>query len=202
MFTGIIDHSALILQCEHFDNHMRVAIQSEYTDLIPGESIAVNGCCLTVVSPTENIFYCDISSETMACTTASEWIVGSHLNLERAMRLHDRFGGHIVLGHVDDLATVVAISHEGDFTALKFQVANPENLSLLVHKGSVCVNGVSLTINAVTDTGFECMLIPFTLRKTNLQFLEVHSRVNIEYDYIARIVQRLGEPHANAIFKR
>lgn len=202
MFTGIIDHTARVVHCEQFDHHMRIAIESQYTDLIEGESIAVNGCCLTVVSPKDSIFYCDISSETMACTTASECCVGSLVNLERAMQLNDRFGGHIVLGHVDDIAQVETISQQGDFTAIKFRVSHQHNLVFLVHKGSVCVNGVSLTINAVHDSGFECMLIPLTLSKTNLHRLNVHSRVNIEYDYIARILQRLGEPHVNGIFKR
>ena len=190
MFTGIIDHKATIAAVEKNDSHMQLTITHAFGPLALGESIAVDGVCLTVTQFDENTFQCQLSSETVRRTTAANYQVGQSVNCERAMQAKDRFGGHIVTGHVDKTLHVRAIEAEGDFIVYRFGGVEKSDLGLLTAKGSVAINGVSLTINTVDADGFSVMLIPHTLLITNLSGLIVNAIINVEYDYIAKLVQR------------
>jgi len=155
-----------------------------------GASVAVNGACLTVVKKDKNSFRVDVSPETLARTSLGQIRTGSRVNLEQPMRLQDRLGGHLVTGHVDGLATVASIEKKSDFT--RFDFALPKDLaSLMVEKGSVAVDGISLTVNECSRQRFSVMIIPFTLTHTNLRARRLGDKVNIETDLIGKYVQRL-----------
>ena len=162
-----------------------------------GESIAVEGVCLTVDRFDDAGFEVDASSETLAKTTVGALKPGASVNLERALRLADRLGGHLVSGHVDGVGTVRAREKSGD--AIRFGVDVPADLMRFVaQKGSLTVSGVSLTVNALTATGCELMLIPHTLARTTLEALQPGAAVNLEIDLLARYVARLLEAGAAA----
>jgi len=152
-----------------------------------GASVAVNGACLTVVKKLKNAFTVDVSPETLACTDLGALEPGSLVNLEQPMRLNERLGGHLVTGHVDGVGTVAAIEKQGEFTIFTFRVAN-ELGRLLVSKGSVAVDGISLTVNQCRRQHFAVAIIPFTLQHTNLQGRRVGDKVNIETDLIGKYV--------------
>jgi len=157
-------------------------------DVAVGDSIAVDGVCLTVVARKARTFEADVSQETLACTAG--FAAGDRVNLEKAMRLADRLGGHLVSGHVDGLGTVARIAAAG--ANRRLAVAVPKALARYVaRKGSVAVNGVSLTVNAVKGPVFEVNLIPHTLTTSNLGALRVGDKVNVEVDMLARYVERL-----------
>lgn len=194
MYTGIIDHCGTITNIIPDNNSLRVVIACDFENLIVGESIAVDGICLTVIEPQQASFQCDVSPETMRLTTAKQWHTGSKVNLERSLSVNDRLGGHFVMGHVDKTLTVSEIELEQEFVAMTLSGLLSEELAYIIKKGSVCINGISLTINNVFDDGLQVMLIPHTLQRTNLQYLTVGDEVNLEYDYLARIiVNRLTE---------
>jgi riboflavin synthase len=190
MFTGYIHHTGKILQIDALPHGKRFLIACNYTDLEQGESIAVNGACLTAVNCTPHQFYCDVSPETLAITTADHLKPGDAVNLERSLRANDRLHGHFVMGHVDQVCVVAAKKRFTDYTEYTFDHFAIENKPFLVQKGSIAVNGVSLTLNIITNDSFTVMLIPETLRNTNLSALEVGDSVNIEYDYLAKIVTK------------
>lgn len=189
MFTGIVDHCGQIAKIEPYENHCCLTIASHFNDLVLGESIAIDGACLTVTEHNNSQFTVQLSPETMRLTTASHYQVGTSLNLERSLRLSDRLGGHFVTGHVDGLCEIKAIICQQEFTEIQFHKVLAEHKNLLVKKGSVAINGVSLTINEVTTDGFAVMLIPHTLEITNLSGLKVGHQVNVEYDYLAKLIQ-------------
>lgn len=153
-----------------------------------GESIAVDGCCLTVVDSSDNGFACELSPETLNLTTSARYGVGTIVNLERALRMGDAIGGHHVSGHVDEQAYLEAIELQGEFTLMRFSGFSNENLKYITKKGSIAINGVSLTINKKTPTGLEVMLIPHTLERTNLSRLKVGEAVNVEFDWMVRVL--------------
>lgn len=188
MFTGIIDHCGEITAIEKTNQGLRLAVSSQFTNLIPGESVAVDGVCLTVTDPKAQTFCLDLSKETLDLTTASQWCLHQKVNLERAMRASDRFGGHYVTGHVETVAIVASVEVVGDCVQILFAGIDSKNKRYLLEKGSVCVNGVSLTINSLSDNGFRVMLIPHTLLRTNLQFLKTNDQVNIEFDWMVKTV--------------
>jgi riboflavin synthase len=195
MFTGIISHCGQLKKITEQTHSRQLEIQSQFEDLQEGESVAVNGCCLTVIQPQAGNFRCDLSPETLALTTAKNWLIGDKLNLERALRPMDRMGGHFVTGHIDQIAFVKKIQMDDDFVAMWFTDFPIQKRSLLVPKGSIAINGVSLTINQVisdkTNTAtagidLQVMLIPHTLERTNLHQLKEGDRVNIEYDMLVK----------------
>jgi len=165
-----------------------------------GESIAINGVCLTVIAFDATTFQADASTETLGLTTLGQLADGAVINLERAMRPTDRLGGHLVSGHVDGLGTVVSI-HD-DARAQRWRFAAPAALlRYIARKGSICVDGVSLTVNDVDDAGFEVALIPHTVANTAFAATGVGSAVNLEIDLVARYVERLisvPAPHGHA----
>lgn len=188
MFTGIIDHCGKITAIEDQGQTLRLWIQTKFTDLQLGESIALDGACLTVTAIKDDSFCCDVSSETLKLTTMVHWARGTQVNLERALRPMDRMGGHVVTGHIDRIAELRSKAMEQEFCRMEFVVPAEEARKYLVKKGSVAVNGVSLTINEVLPGGFAVMLIPHTLERTNLSKLAEGAAVNIEYDILTKTV--------------
>lgn len=193
MFTGIVDHVGKITRVENRGCSMRFTIETEFPQLVPGESIAVDGICLTVTEPTGNQFICDVSAETMAVTVASHYASGACVNMERALRAADRMGGHYVTGHVHQTAI---LRRRDDFVdeagvasvRLLFGGILPTAMRYLTAKGSITVSGVSLTVNAIHSDGFEVMLIPHTLERTNLRDLKLDCRVNLEFDWMSKVI--------------
>ena len=199
MFTGLIQGVGRLRSRERRDGDMRLVIDVgslPFADAALGESIAVNGCCLTVVAFDAASFAVDASNETLALTTLGGLHEGAALNLERAMQMQDRFGGHLVSGHVDGVGSVIDI--QPDARAQRWRFSMPPSLAKYVaKKGSICVDGVSLTVNAADDDGFEVALIPHTISHTAFAHTHVGDAVNLEIDLVARYVERLlQERHA------
>ena len=193
MFTGLVQGVGTLQARESRggDARLRVGFGTlDATGVTPGESIAVNGACLTVVAFDDAAFEVDASNETLALTTLGRLPLGAPLNLERAMRAEDRLGGHLVSGHVDGVGRVLAI--EPDARAQRWRFGAPAALGrYIARKGSICVDGVSLTVNEVDDAGFEVALIPHTVAHTAFAATGVGDAVNLEVDLVARYVERL-----------
>ncbi len=191
MFTGIIDHCGVIAAIARTAQMLRFTITNQFQNMVLGESIAVDGVCLTVTDIQQQAFCCDVSSETMTLTTLSNYVVNSQVNLERALTLGQRMGGHYVTGHVDGTVVVAAVTHLADCMQVQLSGFTAAQARYLIPKGSITVNGVSLTINTVTNLltpSISLMLIPHTLASTNLSNLVVGSVVNIEFDYYAKAI--------------
>lgn len=192
MFTGIIADTGTIADKHEREGGLRLRIATrklDMSDVQPGDSIAVNGVCLTAVKIEGNSFTVDVSRETLNCTVGLEQ-QGAEVNLEKALRLADRLGGHLVSGHVDGVGEVLEFANLGE--SWKLKVCVPVALSkYIAAKGSITVNGVSLTVNRVEGDVFEVNLIPHTLQETTLKGLHPESRVNLEIDLIARYVERM-----------
>ena len=197
MFTGLIEDVGEIksLRMSHGAAVLSVATRLPLRAMALGASIAVNGACLTVVKKGQNDFTVDVSPETLACTSLADLRAASQVNLEQPMRLNDRLGGHLVTGHVDGLATVASIDKKNEFICFRFRVAAKLS-SLLVAKGSVAVDGISLTVNQASPRWFSVMIIPFTLQHTNLRARRVGDKVNIETDLIGKYVQSFMKSRA------
>jgi len=193
MFTGIIEGVGRLATLEHRGGDVRLTIDvgSLPFDAVQlGESIAVNGVCLTVIEFDARSFAADASNETLALTTLGALAIGDAVNLERAMRPTDRLGGHLVSGHVDGLGRVERI--EPDARAQRWRFSAPAPLlRYIAKKGSICVDGVSLTVNEVDDAGFDVALIPHTVAHTRFAHTQVGDAVNLEIDLVARYVERL-----------
>ena len=199
MFTGLIEGIGRLASRETRDGDGRLKIDVgslPFVDVRVGESIAVNGVCLTVVAFDACSFQADASTETLALTTLGDLPLGCALNLERAMRPTDRLGGHMVSGHVDGVGRVLRI--RDDARAQRWRFGAPAALLRYVAgKGSVCVDGVSLTVNAVDGEGFEVALVPHTLAHTAFGETAVGDAVNLEVDLVARYVERLLQARAD-----
>ena len=193
MFTGIIEAIGQVIAMQPNAGDLRLRIgrgNLALHDVVLGESIAVNGVCLTVVAFSVEHFEADVSNETLRCTTLGALQVGSPVNLERAMRADGRFGGHLVSGHVDGVGEVRSITPKSRSQIWRFRV--PTSLSrYIAAKGSVCIDGTSLTVNTVEADEFEVNLVPHTLANTRFHALSPGAPVNIEVDLIARYVERL-----------
>jgi riboflavin synthase len=192
MFSGIIADIGNIKQAGDREGGLRLEIATcklDLSDVQLGDSIAVNGVCLTVVAHNDSVFTVDVSRETLNCTEGLGEI-GAPVNLEKALRMADRLGGHLVSGHVDGVGEVVEFTDLGE--SWKLVVRAPQALAKYIAvKGSITVNGVSLTVNRVSGRKFSINLIPHTLMMTNLRNLSKGSRVNLEVDLIARYVERM-----------
>lgn len=191
MFTGIIQSVGRVAAIERRGGDARLHIAGlPLADGALGESIAVSGVCLTAVAFTGDGFLADVSGETLACTTLGDWSVGQAVNLERALAVGDRLGGHIVSGHVDGVGEVVARRPDG--RSERFTLRAPAALArYIAAKGSITVDGVSLTVNTVDGTTFGVNIVPHTLAHTSLGALRAGSRVNLEVDLLARYLERL-----------
>ena len=197
MFTGLVEGVGEILAIDRPAEGLRLTIAPPFpvTELSLGESVAVSGACLTVVACTSAAFQVEVSPETLACTTLAFKKVRDRVNLERALRLGDRLGGHLVTGHVDGLGVVQERREGPNFFTLTFEL--PASLRpLVIEKGSIAVDGVSLTVNQCRGNTFTVYIIPHTARKTTLSQLTVGSRVNLETDIIGKYVAQLLAPYA------
>ena len=192
MFTGIVEELGTVIRLQRSSQDATLEIQAHtvLADAKIGDSIAVDGACLTVRACTTDTFLADISAETLRRTTLGERKHGEQVNLERALRLQDRLGGHLVLAHVDEVGTISGWKDEG--TSTRMQVTLSEKAKrYIAYKGSVAVDGVSLTIANVVADGFEVALIPHTKQVTTLGTKHNGARVNIEVDLLARYVETL-----------
>jgi riboflavin synthase len=191
MFTGIVAALGKIVGADATDGGLSLRIETAgefLADVATGDSIAVNGVCLTATRLDANAFEADVSRETLNCTAG--FARGKSVNLEKSLRLSDRLGGHLVSGHVDGVATVASCETVGDNRVVTF--AAPADLAqYLARKGSVALDGVSLTVNAVSSAQFSVNLIPHTLQVTSLRDLQVGDKVNLEVDLLARYAERL-----------
>jgi riboflavin synthase len=193
MFTGLVGATGVLAERTARGPGARLVVRATppaAEPYVPGESITVDGACLSVTEPGADGFAVDATAETLARTTLGSLHVGARVNLERALRAGDRLGGHLVSGHVDGVATLESRREVGDALSLGF--ALPEGLARYVaEKGSIAINGVSMTVNAVRSSAFDVMVIPITRRETNLGDLAPGDRVNVEVDVVARYVARL-----------
>jgi riboflavin synthase len=201
MFTGIVAELGEVSRIEHRGDAARLTIRGSTDDVSPGESIAVNGVCLTVTGVIDGTFTADVMGETLGRSGLGALTPGAPVNLERSVRLADRLGGHLVQGHVDATGTIISRSPAAHWDLVRISL--PAAISrYVVHKGSITVDGVSLTVSALSppdtnDSWFEVSLIPETLKRTILGIREPGDTVNLEVDVIAKYVERLlnGEAH-------
>ena len=191
MFTGIVEATGEIVQLTPMQQGVRMLVRAsslDFSDVRIGDSIAVDGVCLTVIERGDQTFASDVSQETLACTAGFR--TGAEVNLEKALRLSDRLGGHLVSGHVDGRGHVLRLEPVGESWLLEIR-ADAGLERYIARTGSICVNGVSLTVNAVRDRDFTVNLIPHTMQVTNFRALRTGSAVNLEADLVARYVERL-----------
>lgn len=193
MFTGIIQTVGEVRQLDARDGDLRVVVGCGDLDMSAvalGDSIAVSGVCLTAVAMSGDSFTADVSAETVSCTTLGEFGVGTRVNLEMAMTPTTRLGGHLVSGHVDGVGEVKRRWQDG--RSERFRIAAPKGLAkYIAAKGSICVDGISLTVNAVEGSEFELNIVPHTLAATTMAEFKAGRRVNLEVDIIARYLERL-----------
>lgn len=193
MFTGIIEALGTVTGIEPRGGDLRVRIESaqmEWADVALGDSIATNGVCLTAVELPGNGFVADVSVETLAMTTVEQWKKGQRVNLEKALTPNARLGGHIVSGHVDGIGEVM--SREPAARSEKFWIQAPKNLAMYIaHKGSITIDGTSLTVNEVNGNEFALNIVPHTLTHTIMGDYQAGSKINLEVDVIARYLERL-----------
>jgi riboflavin synthase len=192
MFTGIIEGTGTLQRTERHGLDARVVIRPDFRmeTAVLGESIAVDGACLTVIDFRQEIFTADVSAETLGRTTLGRKAPGNRVNLERALRLGDRLGGHLVTGHIDGIAILKERKPEGRSLRLSFD-ASREIMRYVIGKGSVAVNGVSLTVNGVSSAGFDVNIVPHTASVTTLVSLQIGGEVNVETDLIGKYVEKM-----------
>jgi riboflavin synthase len=194
VFTGIINHTGITDALDTFESGARLRLRTtDETPFVRGESVAVNGVCLTVL-PEGGVLVADVSNETLARTTLGALARGAKVNIERAMSLGDRLGGHLVQGHVDCVGALLSVKAEGEFAVYRWSVPR-EYAELVVDKGSIAIDGISLTVVEPDGVSFGAALIPETLRRTNLGDAKVGDRVNLELDMIAKYVRSLVAPY-------
>jgi riboflavin synthase len=194
MFTGIIEELGEIVALTHEnDGSARVTVRGPLavSDAKSGDSISVSGVCLTAVELTADHFTADVMGQTLAMSNSAQWTVGRAVNLERATAVGDRLGGHIVQGHIDGTARVLEVRDEGSWRIIRFAL-DAAHAPLVVDKGSIAIDGISLTVSSAGDDWFEVCLIPETLTRTTLGDRTVGDLVNIETDILARHVARLA----------
>lgn len=202
MFTGIIEAVGTVAEVKTVGGDVRLTVRApklDWRQVQLGDSIATNGICLTVVENLGDGFRADVSRETLSLTTLGDWRPGTAVNLEQALTPQTRLGGHIVSGHVDGIGEI--ISRQGDARSERLQVRAPDALAkYIAHKGSITVDGTSLTVNAVNGAVFDLNIVPHTLQETVIQHYQVGTRVNLEVDVIARYLERLllGDKAAQA----
>jgi riboflavin synthase len=200
MFTGIIQSKGNVVEVHSSDKGVVLVFSCNDLDLSDcsiGDSIAVNGVCLTVTELKENSFTSDVSQETLNCTNFSELKKGHNVNLERSLRFNQGIDGHLVSGHIDGVGEVISIDKEGTSTRLKIKVNN-DLTKYIAKKGSICINGVSLTVNSIEINIFDVNIVPHTLSWTTFGELIENSKVNIEIDIIARHIEQLISHDSNS----
>jgi riboflavin synthase len=193
MFTGLVERVAAVVECKPISRGVRLRIDSPLAgELAPGDSLAVNGVCLTVILAAASEIHADVGPETLRVTTLGSLAPGTLVNLERPLRPDGRLGGHFVQGHVDAIGHVEALRADADFHWLT--ISFPSALApYLVLKGSIAVDGISLTVAGLGVDRFDAMVLPYTLEHTNVKAVRNHDRVNLECDMIAKYVVRAVE---------
>jgi len=193
MFTGIVEELGKVQSFKKHANGMHLWIEATHVlnGTKIGDSLAVNGCCLTVVQQTQTAWACDIVDETLKRTNLGELQIGTVVNLERAVCLQDRLGGHLVQGHIDETGQLIKKKRFDDQSWWVTVQASPKILNYLIHKGSIAVDGVSLTVAEVSPTDFSFAMIPHTAQVTTLGIKSPGERVNLEIDLMAKYVERL-----------
>lgn len=193
MFTGIVEALGTVAAAEPKNGDLRLHIKAptlDWSDVHLGDSIATNGVCLTVVKLSGDGYWADVSNETIHYTTVAHWQPGKVVNLEKALTPQTRLGGHIVSGHVDGIGEV--ISRQPDARSERFTLRAPKALAkYIAHKGSITIDGTSLTVNAVNGRDFELNIVPHTLKETVIGHYQAGSKVNLEVDVLARYLERL-----------
>jgi riboflavin synthase len=190
MFTGLVQNAGRVARVERSSQGARLTIETPLAaELGEGDSVAVNGICLTATAVREGAFAADVMNETLALTALADLEAGAEVNLELPLRPSDRLGGHVVQGHVDGLGTVRGFSADGFARRMEIE-APPEVLRYVVRKGAIAVDGVSLTVVEVSDRSFTVSLIPETLERTNLRSARSGTRVNLEADVLAKYVEK------------
>ena len=193
MFTGIVEALGTVAALQPKNGDLRLYIKAptlDWNDVALGDSIATNGVCLTVVELTGEGYWADVSNESLNFTTIGQWKLGATVNLEKALTPQTRLGGHIVSGHVDGVGEVV--SRKPDARSERFTLRAPKGLAkYIAHKGSITVDGTSLTVNAVNGCEFELNIVPHTLQKTVIGRYHAGTKVNLEVDVLARYLERL-----------
>jgi riboflavin synthase len=193
MFTGIIEALGRIKKIEPVGGDMRLHVETgslDMSDVQLGDSIAVNGVCLTAIEFDNKHFAADVSNETISLTSLKDLVAGSEVNLEKALLPTTRLGGHLVSGHVDGLGEVLSIKEES--RSIQLIIKAPEELKhYIAMKGSICVDGISLTVNKIMNTDFEINIVPHTQKRTIIKNYKPGTKVNLEVDLIARYLERL-----------
>lgn len=198
MFTGIIQHTGVIEAFERLPNGARIRLRtSDEEPFTRGESLAVNGVCLTML-PENGGLIADVSDETLSLTTLGSLATGQRVNVERALALGDRLGGHLVQGHVDGTGALQSIATEGEFAVYRWSYPG-QFAELVVSKGSIAVDGVSLTVVEPDAGSFGAALIPETLRRTNLGDAKIGDAVNLEFDMVAKHIRNLVAPYIRTV---
>lgn len=194
MFTGLIEEVGKVKGITRKADGISVSIEAKniLDDIKIGDSIAINGVCLTVISFSDRGFSFDVSKETLNRSNLKYIKIGEHVNLERALKASDRLGGHIVQGHVDTTGSISKITPLGEHTIFEIEIP-PEYLNLVVEKGSIAIDGISLTINSIKNNRLSFNIIPHTIKNTNLQYRKVGDVVNIEFDIIGKYVWNMLE---------
>jgi riboflavin synthase len=193
MFTGIIEATGKLTELTHNQGDLTVRVSSpnlDMGDVQLGDSIATNGVCLTVVEKFSDGFRADVSNETLELTQFAQYKLGQTVNLEKALQPISRLGGHLVSGHIDGIATVVAISPNARATEYWLE-APSELMKYIPYKGSVAIDGISLTVNEIKDCQFKLTIVPHTAQETTIAEFKVGSKINLEVDQIARYLERL-----------
>ena len=196
MFTGIIEDIGKIVEVKDTDDFrsVRVAASKVLDDMRPGASIATNGICVTARTVDDSSFTAELSRETLSCTTLGNIFVGAFVNLERSMSANSRFGGHIVQGHVDGIGQILSFDRTADNWILEIGY-DSKAPSRIVWKGSIAIDGISLTVAAIEKDSFSIAIIPQTLENTNLLYAEPGLKVNLEFDILAKYLETLAEPY-------
>ena len=192
MFTGIIEDKGKVIRVEYRGQAKRLTLEMprDLTEIQLGDSIIINGVCLTVVEQKGQAIRVDLSPETLQRTTLAEMKEGEEVNLERALKLSDRLGGHIVTGHIDGIGVITDKRKEKDFLSLRIRI--PQSVSrYVVQKGSIAIDGISLTVNECQGEEIQITLIPYTIKKTTLVDKKVGDRVNIEADILGKYVEKM-----------
>lgn len=196
MFTGIIEATGVVAAIEMISGDMRITIDAGKLDLRDvklGDSIATNGVCLTVIALTGNGYVADVSKETLSLTQFERYQVGQTVNLEKALMPQSRLGGHLVSGHIDGIATVTRI--KANARATDYWLSAPNALlKYIPYKGSVCIDGISLTVNEISNHEFKLTIVPHTAGETTISEFKLGSKVNLEVDQLARYLERLMMP--------
>jgi len=192
VFTGIIETIGKITQIKNEGSNTHFTLASSFTaELKVDQSVAHNGVCLTVVKIEDNQYTVTAIKETLERTNLGEWKIDDAINLERCMPANGRFDGHIVQGHVDDTAVCKEVIDENGSWKFWFDIKQKEQLKYIVQKGSICINGISLTVVDVTESGFSVAIIPYTFEHTNLHAVKPGNKVNIEFDVIGKYVAKM-----------